>query len=114
MHELGIVFHIVSSVEKFAEENDLTQVKSITLQVGEIATVVPEFLEKCYPAAVDKSKLLHDTKLNIEIVPANCACHDCYEVFGLLKHKNKCPECGSTNTEIVTGKDFLIKEIEAC
>ncbi len=113
MHELGIVFNIVASVEAFATQNQLSTVKSITLQVGEICTVVPKYLEDCYPAAVDKSALLHDTKLIIEIVPANSVCHQCYEVFSMLKHKQTCPDCGSTDTEIVSGKELEIKEIEA-
>jgi len=114
MHELGIVFHIVDSVEKIAVENQLTQVLSITLQVGELSSVVPEYLKECYPAAVDKSELLHDTELKIELVPANFVCHQCYEVFGVTKHKNVCPDCGSTDTEIISGREMLIKEIEAC
>ncbi len=114
MHELGIVFSIANQIEMLAVENNLTKVLSITLQVGEISTVVPDFLQKCYPAAVDKSELLHDTELKIEMVPANCICHECWETFSLLKNKNKCPECGSIDTEIVSGREFIIKEIEAC
>ena len=114
MHELGIVFNIVDSVEKIAAQNNLTKVLSITLLVGEVSTAIPQYLEKCYPAAVDKSKLLKNTKLKIEIVPANCICHQCFEVFSLIKNKNICPECGSSDTEMVSGRELLIKEIEAC
>lgn len=113
MHELGIVFNIVASVENFVAQNQLTTVRSITLQVGEICTVVPKYLEDCFPAAVDKSDLLHDTKLKIEIIPATCVCHDCFEVYSLIKHKQTCPDCGSTDTEIISGKELEIKEIEA-
>ncbi len=113
MHELGIVFNIVATVENFAKQNSLSTVKSITLQVGELSSVLPKYLEDCYPAAVDKSGLLHDTKLVIEIVPATCACHECYEVFNLIQYKQTCPDCGSADTEIVSGKDLEIKEIEA-
>jgi hydrogenase nickel incorporation protein HypA/HybF len=84
------------------------------LKVGEISTVVPEYLQKCYPAAVDKSELLHDTELKIEIVPANCICHNCSQVFSLIKNKNICPDCGCSDTEIISGRDLLIKEIEGC
>ena len=35
MHELGIVFHVIKSVEKIGEENGLTNVASVTLELGE-------------------------------------------------------------------------------
>lgn len=37
MHELGIVFHIIRSVEEIAKENDLTQVESVTLEIGTVS-----------------------------------------------------------------------------
>ena len=37
MHELGIVFHVIKSVEKIGEENGLTNVASVTLELGDPA-----------------------------------------------------------------------------
>ena len=34
MHELGIVFHIINSLEKIGEENQLKEVASVTLEIG--------------------------------------------------------------------------------
>ena len=34
MHELGIVFHMIKTVERVAEENVLTSVSSVTLLRG--------------------------------------------------------------------------------
>ena len=34
MHELGIVFHALDRVERLAEENQLTKIGRVTLQVG--------------------------------------------------------------------------------
>ncbi len=68
MHELGIMFNIVRSVEDFAAKNQVTRVDTLVLQVGDQSPVVPHYLEACYPAAVDGT-LLEETKLKIEIVP---------------------------------------------
>ena len=45
MHELGIVFNIINTVEELAKENNLTKIASITLQVGEFSSVVPHYLQ---------------------------------------------------------------------
>ncbi len=68
MHELGIMFNIVRSVESFAAKNQVTKIDTLVLQVGEESPVVPHYLEACYPAAVDGT-MMEETKLKIEIVP---------------------------------------------
>ncbi|HKL86612.1 MAG TPA: hydrogenase maturation nickel metallochaperone HypA [Treponemataceae bacterium] len=114
MHELGIVMNIAETVEKFAAENEVTQVASITLQVGELSSIVPHYLLECFPAAVDRSDLLRDTELKIEILTANCMCHICNKVYSFMENRKTCPLCGKEDTEIISGREFFIKEIEAC
>ena len=47
MHELGIVFHIIKTVERVGTENKLTMVSTVTLELGEVSGVVPEELTAC-------------------------------------------------------------------
>ncbi|WP_304223284.1 hydrogenase maturation nickel metallochaperone HypA [Gracilinema caldarium] len=68
MHELGIMMHIVETVETFAKEQGVNQIKTLVLQVGEESPVVPQYLRVCYPAAVDGTTL-QDTELEIETIP---------------------------------------------
>ena len=58
MHELGIVFHVIKSVEKIGEENGLTNVASVTLELGEVSGAIPHELESCWNWAVKKTELL--------------------------------------------------------
>jgi hydrogenase nickel incorporation protein HypA/HybF len=112
MHELGIVFEVVKSVQNIVLENKLTKVEKIVLQIGEASSVVPKFMEECYPAAVDGTNL-HDTKLEIEILSANAICHGCGKVFSDLLKNRECPNCHSRQWEMISGKEFIIKEIVA-
>ncbi len=65
MHELGIVIEIVKTVENFVEKNHLSRVDTLVLQIGKMAPVVPQYIEQCYPAAVDGTSM-ENTKLVIE------------------------------------------------
>ena len=47
MHELGIVFHIVKTVERVAEENQADKITKVTLQIGEVSTIIPYYLKDC-------------------------------------------------------------------
>ena len=40
MHELGVAFRVIDTVKDVARENDLTQIHSVTLELGEVSTVI--------------------------------------------------------------------------
>jgi len=113
VHELGVVIEAINTVERFAKENGLTKIDTLVLQIGELSSIIPRYVEACYPAAVDGT-LLQGTKLIIEILPGNAICQQCNKVFNLIEHSNKCPSCMSEDWEILCGKEFMIKEIIAC
>ncbi|MBU3136800.1 hydrogenase maturation nickel metallochaperone HypA [Clostridium gasigenes] len=113
MHELGVVFEVVKTVENFVEKNGLTKVDTIVLQIGELSSMIPKYIEDCYPAAVDGT-LLQDTKLEIEILPGNVMCEKCNEIFNLIENKDGCPKCGENSWKLLCGKEFMIKQIIAC
>lgn len=113
MHELGVVFQIIRTVENFAQQNQVTKIDKLVLQIGELSSMIPRYVEACYPAAVEGT-ILADTKLEIEVLPGNAICRECNKVFNLIENHNQCPHCKSQDWEIISGKEFFIKEIVAC
>ena len=71
MHELGVLFQTVKTVDRIAAEHKIKRIKHITLEVGTESTFVPAYLEKLFPLAVDRSPVIHDAKLRIRMVPGN-------------------------------------------
>jgi len=113
LHELGVVIEVIKTVENFAKRNEVTKIDTLVLQIGELSSMIPKYIQACYPAAVDGT-LLQDTKLEIEILPGNAICKECNKVFNLIENNSKCPNCGSKDLDILCGKEFMIKEIIAC
>ena len=113
MHEVGVLIEVVNKVEDIAKLNGLTKIDTLVLQIGELSSMIPRYIEVCYPAAVDGT-LLQDTKLKIEILPGNGICKKCNKVFILTLHNGTCPDCKSGDWELISGKEFMIKEIIAC
>lgn len=112
MHELGIAFHIISEVDKIAEENNVKEVKSVTLEIGEVSAVVPKYMEDVWNwACENKSVRMKGCKLIIIILKAISYCEDCKKTYSTLEGK-KCPHCGSDNTYLVEGDKVSIKNIE--
>ena len=66
MHELGIVFHTIKTVERVGADNGLTEVASVTLELGEVSGAIPKELVSCWDWAVQKSDLLRGSEISIK------------------------------------------------
>lgn len=114
MHEMSILSNVMDIVVKYAEENGANQVTSVTLVVGELRDVVDELMESCFQFLARGTIAEHAT-LIMEKVPLKAQCDDCRLVFlADIKRPETltCPDCGSTNLHIHSGKEFLVKSID--
>lgn len=110
MHELGVVIEVVETVEKFAADNQVEKIEALVLQIGELSSMIPQYIKAVFPAAADGT-LLQDTELLIEVIPGNALCRECNKVFNVMAGKGACPLCGGRSMELLSGKEFNIKEI---
>ena len=113
MHELGTVFYVLDRVEELCDEHELTEVGSVTLEVGEVSGIIPEYLQDFWQYARAKTEHFQETELKIEMLPAVTYCQDCGNTYPTVVYKKICPYCQSGNTFLVTGNEYNIKEIEA-
>lgn len=75
-----------------------------------LSLVIPKYVEDIYPVVVGDT-WLKDTKLVINVIPGMAECDECNELFHVIEHEGYCPNCGSFEKTILSGKDFLIREI---
>ena len=111
MHELGIVFYIIRDVKEAAAENGVEKVSTVVMNIGEVSTIVPEYLTDCWRWAVDKEDLLRGAELQIHTVPAVTHCDGCGAEYPTVEHGKTCPHCGSDKTWLLRGNEVEIKEI---
>ncbi len=112
MHELGVVFHCIKEVNKIAAENGVSRVNSVTVEIGEVSTVLPDLFEDCWNWAVKKETVLKDAKVIIETIPAVTHCENCLKNYPTVQYGKTCPYCGSGETYLLTGNELSIKQIE--
>ena len=87
MHELGIIVHITKTLQSVARENNLKEIASVTLEVGEVSSIVPDYLTDCW---------------------------EYYrKTYPTVEYGRQCPCCGSWETYLLTGDECNIREIEA-
>lgn len=114
MHELGILVHMAKTVKSLAEENQLSEIAAITLEIGEVSGVVPEYLTDCWEYYRKKEEIWKDSELKIEMLPAVTFCEHCGKTYPTVEYGKQCPHCESYETYLLAGNECNIKEIEAC
>ena len=56
MHELGVVFYVIDAVEDVAKHNNVSHIHSVTVEIGEVSTVIPEYLLDVWKWAAQSTK----------------------------------------------------------
>ncbi|MBR0139936.1 MAG: hydrogenase maturation nickel metallochaperone HypA [Firmicutes bacterium] len=113
MHELSIVKHIMKSIEEVAEEEGVTRIGSVTLEVGEVSGIVIEQIKDCWLYFREKVPMFTEAELKVIETPAVTWCDGCKRTYETVKYGKICPYCSSPRTWLIEGNDCSIKEIEA-
>ena len=112
MHELGIVMNVIKQVEQVAAENGVKQVCRLSMEVGEVSSVVPELFQDCFEWAKKKTAYLKEAELELVILEGISYGRDCKRTYPTTAYARQCPNCGSGNTYLVTGNEINIKQIQ--
>ena len=88
-----MVFYIADSVEKIAAENQAEHVSRVVLRIGEVSSIVNDYLEDCWKWNAKRRPMLDGCELKIETVPALTYCEDCGGKYETVVHGKICPFC---------------------
>lgn len=112
MHELGIVYQIVRTVDEVMAEQSLTDIESIVLQIGEMSDVVPRFIAEAWKNVAPTTNY-PNAEFELEIIPAIAKCTGCGNEDKVKNIGLTCDKCGSSDFKIISGREFMIKQIVA-
>ncbi len=111
MHELSLAQNIVEIVRQHVPEDNGRTVRSVKLQLGEMAGVIPDSLMFCFEAIISGTSL-EGAILDIEQVPLKAECRSCRRRFAVVENVFACPDCGSSDLAILSGRELQVVEIE--
>ena len=90
MHELGIVVHISKTLEELAQENNITDIRRVTLQIGKVSGIVPEYLVDCWKYYKKKVPLIENSTLEYEWIEAITICDECEKTYDTIQYGREC------------------------
>ncbi len=111
MHELSIAESIVDIVHQYVGQEQLHAVRSVRVNVGTFSGIVPDSLEFSYQAITAGTDLEHSF-LTLERIPFMVRCRECMQESVSEDGVVACALCNSTNTEIISGRELQMKDIE--
>jgi hydrogenase nickel incorporation protein HypA/HybF len=111
MHELSLMESIITAVHSVAEQNNMTQVKLISIKIGELTSAYPAALRAAFEALSD-DPLISSATLEISTIPINAHCRDCHCDFRPEHYQFICPVCHSFAVDMESGQEMYIDFIE--
>jgi hydrogenase nickel incorporation protein HypA/HybF len=129
MHEWALAEAILASAKELAEKENLKEVTEVTIKVGELQQVEPPILR--FALLQMKTGIFKNAKFRILKAKTTLKCRVCGTTwqFNLKKLDEataesihfvpevahtyvKCPECGSPDFEIVSGRGVWLEHIK--
>ena len=111
VHELSLCAGIVDVLREQAQVQDYARVRTVWLEVGELAGVEVEALRFGFDVAT-RGTLAEGAALEIVPVPGSAWCLPCARAVATHRRYDPCPRCGSHQLQITGGEELRIKELE--
>ena len=113
MHELHICLSLIRLIEENIAEAKppVKAIKSIRLEIGELAGIELEALRFSFPIAATHT-VAQNATLEIQIQKGQAFCQPCQKNVMISSHLIPCPLCGQYAYTIVQGTNLKIVNIE--
>jgi hydrogenase nickel incorporation protein HypA/HybF len=111
MHELSLARDIIETVNQSVPKEEISRVKSVVIKVGAFSGVVTDSLKFSFQAITSETEL-EGAELEIINIPFVLKCNDCRKETSNEIGMMLCSDCGSGNTEIVSGGELQIVEVK--
>lgn len=111
MHELGIMTGVLQAVEESAKQAGSEKVLKISLSVGVMTEAIEDALRFAFEA-LSEGTMCESAELEIMMIPPVSICAECGNEYEHDRFHMLCPECGSSFTQLIQGKELQIDSIE--
>ena len=113
MHELAVTQSLIQSVLTECKKNNIKDIKKIIVELGSLTSYVDESIQFYFNLLKKDIQIIKNSSLEIHVEQGKIKCKDCKKTSTVQDpYLILCQHCQSTNIEIISGKEFIIKEIE--
>jgi len=102
---------VLQLVEDAAREQRFERVRTVFLEIGELAAVEPEAMRFCFDAVMSGT-LADGAVLKVIEVAGEGLCFNCNQTVRLAARYDPCPACGGYPVQATGGTEMRVKELE--
>ena len=111
MHEISLAENILQLIEDASLEQSFTQVKTVWLEIGQLACVEQESLRFYFNVGTQDS-IAQQARLEIIEIAGQAICNQCNREIFVASYYEACPHCGNSALQVIQGNGMRIKEME--
>jgi len=111
MHEMSLAEGVLQIVEDAARSQGFARVKTVILEIGQLAAVETEAMRFCFDA-VTRGSIADGAALEIVDLPGQGWCMKCATTVPVTEQYGACPQCGSYQVQATGGTEMRVKELE--
>lgn len=111
MHEMSLCERMMQILEESSHAQGFSQVKTIWLEIGELAGVEPEAMRFSFEV-IRRGTLADQATLELIEIPGEAWCKQCGINIPVRQRFDACPECGNYPLQITGGEEMRIRELE--
>ena len=108
---MGIISGVIDSTLVAARNAGADKVTAVNLRVGEMTEAIEDALQFAFEA-LSEGTMCEGAQLVIEMVKPRSLCFECANEFEHDRFHRACPECGSYETVLLSGRELEIASIE--
>lgn len=111
MHEMTLAESALQIIEAAARSQGFTRVKTVWLEIGQLACVEQESFRFGFDV-VTRGSIAEQARLEIIETAGQGQCAKCASDFPFAALYEACPECGSYDVKVTGGDGVHVKELE--
>jgi hydrogenase nickel incorporation protein HypA/HybF len=111
MHEFSVCQSLIRKLAQISHENGDAAALCLNVTIGPLSGVEPQLLQQAFPHA-RIGTVAEQCELNIERVPIRVHCSECQLESAAEMNSLLCGQCGSNNTQLVSGDELLLESVE--
>ena len=115
MHEMAYVRNVVDTVNKYAEKENVAEVKAVYLTTGMSRDIVEEYFQGLFQFLA-RGTVAEHAEIVIRRLPLTVKCNQCGMIFPLNVRDEStwhCPACKAEHDyKVHTGMEFTIDRID--
>jgi hydrogenase nickel incorporation protein HypA/HybF len=111
VHEMSLAEGVLQVIEDAALKQGFSRVRTVWLEIGQLAAVEVEAMRFCFDA-VTRGSLAEGSRLEIVATPGSAWCMKCSGSVTVEALYDPCPQCGSHQLQVTSGSEMRVKELE--